>query len=88
MPTNPFAVLPLIGEDLPKYCKRLAAIPPCAFWVYETKIAQYLNLPQGADHGQCDILTTIIACTKKGYGGDKKKVTKVAMGLDAVNISE
>ena len=49
------------------------------------------TIPQsstGVDHGQSDILTTIIACIKKGYRADKKKGTKVVTGLDAVNISE
>ena len=55
---------------------------------------EYIQLSQGTEHRPSNLLSTILSCIKKGYGGSAKdKITgwntKVATGLDTVaNFSE
>ena len=49
-------------------------------------MAQYLNLPQGPEHGPCQALSAILACTKNGFGGNKRKKTQVFTGFDGVDL--
>ena len=86
MSKSPFATFPSIHRDLPQYCQKLVEFPPCNFWIHETKLSQYLKLPQGPEHGPCQALTAILACMKKGFGGDPKKNTEVYTGLEAVDL--
>ena len=84
---RPKSAFPLIGNNLPRYCKQLSEIPPCEFWIHESKVAEYLKLPRGPDHGQSEVLTKILGCLEKGHGGNKKKNTYVATGSDKVDLS-
>ena len=54
--------------------------------LHETKLAQYLNLPHGPEHGPYQALTAILACMKNGSGGNKRKKTQVFTGFDRVDL--
>ena len=52
-------------------------------------MAEYLQLPQGPEHGPADVLTSLLSCIKRGFGGTMKDFktglnTKVLTGLDTV----
>ena len=66
---NEFTAFPLLGERLPDYARKLLQIPDCNFWIHEKQIVAYLRLPRGQMHGSSNALTTLLACTKKGFGG-------------------
>ena len=85
---NPFSAFPLLGDRLPQYCKALVNLPPCEFWIHETKLAELLKLPQGPEHGPSDVLTTILACMKRGNGGNKRAKTIVSTTYDAVDFAD
>ena len=59
---RPASTLPLIKNKLPQYCKKLVSIPPCAFWIHETSLSNYLGLPRGLGkvQGQNEALTALI----------------------------
>ena len=88
MSKSAFTAFPSICSDLPQYCQKLVGFPPCKFWIHETKLFKYLHLPQGPEHGPCQALTAILACTKKGFGGDKIKKTEIYTGFDAVDLMD
>ena len=85
--TTPLAVFPLIKQHLPDICRCLANLPPSEFWIHESKIAEFLKLSQGPEHGPSDVLTCILSCMKKGFGGNERKGTRVATGFNAVDLT-
>lgn len=84
---NSQAAFPLVGGMLPEYCQRLKDLPPCEFWIHEKKLAELLKLPRGHKHGPSEVLTCVIACLKKGFGGSKKARTMVSTSFDMVDLS-
>ena len=70
---SPFATLPLMGDNLSRYCKQLSELPPSAFWIHEKKLCEHLQLPKGPKHGPSEVLTTILACMREGGGGNRRK---------------
>ncbi len=84
---NAFAAFPLIADKLPEYCSKLCSFPATEFWVHETVLSRYLNLPRGPKHGQSEALTALIACIKKGKDGDKRKGTFVSTSIPATDLS-
>ena len=86
MSTNPFAALPLIKDDLKELSKKLLEFPPCNSWIHESVVAQYVGLPINNQHGQSEVLTALIACINKGFGGNKKKKTQVFTGFDPIEL--
>jgi len=49
-------------------------------------VAEFLKLPRGPEHGPSDVLTCILGCLKKGFGGNKKQKTQVFTGHAAVDL--
>ena len=82
------SAFPLIKNKHPQYCKKLVSIPPCAFWIHETTLSNYLGLPRGSDqvHGQNEALTAMITCIKDGGGGNKRKGTWVSTKIAVADL--
>ncbi len=57
---SPFAALPLIGNDLSRYCKQISELPPSEFWIHEKKLCEHLQLPKGPKHGPSEVLTRAV----------------------------
>ena len=55
---------------------------------YTRQLAEYLKLPQGPEHGPSEVLTTVLACMKRGWGGNKREKTVVSTLMDAVDLSD
>jgi len=85
---SPFATLPLMGDNLSRYCKQLSELPPSAFWIHEKKLCEHLQLPKGPKHGPSEVLTTILACMREGGGGNRRKGSWKSTGFDGVDLSE
>ena len=56
-------------------------------------MAEYLQLPQGPEHGPSDVLSAILFCLRKGFGGSTKDKTtglntKVLTGFVMVDLRE
>lgn len=86
MSTNPLAAYYLLEGRLQEFSERLLSIPACPFWVHESVVARLIELPRGTEHGQSEALTALLACLKKGYGGNRKKGTLQATGYNAVDL--
>ena len=84
---NVDSVFPLIGAKLSEFFQKLVAIPDCNFWIHEKQIAAYLRLPQGPNHGPSDVLSVVITCLKKGYGGNRKTKTLIATRVPSMDLS-
>ena len=82
------AAFPLLGPKLPEYCHKLMTIPDFEYWIHEKKLAAYLSLPSGHKLGPSDAMTALIACMKKGFGGDNRRGTKVATGYSLTDMSD
>ena len=85
---NVDSVLPLIGGKLSQIYQKLVAIPDYNFWIHEKQITPHLCLSQGPNHGPSDVLSVVIACLKKGYGGNKRKKTFVATGVPVMDLND
>ena len=81
------AAFPLLGSKLPDYCNKLINVPDFEYWIHEKTSAAYLSLPSGAQHGRADVMTALIACMKKGFGGDKKRKTLVPTGHVSIDMN-
>ena len=88
MARGAFTLFPLIGAKLPDFCPMLVNIPDCNFWIHEKQLAAYLCLPQGPKHRPSDAVTVIMACLKRGYGGNKRKNTFIATGVPTMGLSD
>ena len=71
MSKNPFSAFKLIEQDLQVLSKKLLEFPPCNSWIHESVVARTIGLPTNNQYGQSETLSTLIACIKKGWGGDK-----------------
>ena len=87
MPKNGTNAFPLLVERLPQYCQQLISLPPSEFWIHESKLAELLKLPRGPEHGPNEVLTKILACMKRGFGGNKREKNTVLTGFDAVDLA-
>ena len=84
------AFVPAIGDRLPEYTERLFAIKECPFWIHESRVSDLLGLPRTSEFGQSEVLTCLLLCIKKGYGGDRRAKpmsTRVATGVTGVDLS-
>ena len=81
------AAFPLLGSKLPEYCDKLMSVPDFQYWIHEKKLAAYLSLPSGQKHGPADAMTALIACVKKGFGGNDRRNTKVATGHPSIDMA-
>ena len=76
----------LIGDKLPSIISSLMNLPAQKFWIHETVISRELKLARGPSHGVSDVMTELITCISRGYGGNKKKKTLVMTGINGVDI--
>eukprot|EP00956_Cyclotella_meneghiniana_P031802 scaffold84988_cov103-Cyclotella_meneghiniana.AAC.1 len=86
MSNSPSAAYPLIAGDLANYCRMLMEVPDCEYYIHESVIARYLDLPKNAQYGPSESLTALIYCIKKGYGGTQRKRTPT--GCDALDLAD
>jgi hypothetical protein len=88
MSTNPAAAYHLIKGNLPAYCAKILNVPPCRYWIHESLVAKYLNLPRDNQFGQSEALTALIDCMSKGYGGSKRLGTKEPTQCSIIDFSD
>ena len=82
------SAFPLLGDNLPTHCGKLANLPTSDYWVHEKKLAEYLQLPCGPQHGPTEVLTALAGALKVGYGGNRRKGTQVMTGFSPIDILE
>ncbi len=87
MSKSSFAAYPLIMDKLAEYSRKLIEFTPCDYWIHESVVANHIGLPRGDEHGS-EALTALLACMKKGYGGNERKNTKRSTGVNAVDLSD
>jgi hypothetical protein len=80
------SAFPLLGNNLPAFCEKLANLPTAEFWVHEKKLVEYLNLPCGPQHGPTEVFTALVRALKVGYGGDRRKGTQVMTGRPPIDL--
>ena len=78
---------PLIKDELGGLCTKLVTILPCRSTIHESVVARFIGLLIGNVHGQSESLTALIACLKKGYGGDIKKGTRMSTRRHPVDLN-
>eukprot|EP00956_Cyclotella_meneghiniana_P021728 scaffold39992_cov37-Cyclotella_meneghiniana.AAC.1 len=86
MSNSPSAAYPLIAGDLATYCRKLMEVPDCEYYIHESVITRYLDLPKNPQYGPSEALTALIYCIKKGYGGTQRKRTPT--GCAALDLAD
>ncbi len=79
---HPQAAYYMIEGKLEYLCQQLVKFPALVFWIHETVLANYLGISRSAKHGQGGAITPLLGCIKQGYGGNKKRGSYRATGLD------
>ena len=73
MSNSPSAAYPLIEGDLANYCRMLMEVLDCEYYIHESVITRYLDLPKNPQYGPSEALTALIYCIKKGYERKEKE---------------
>ena len=84
------AAYPLISDRLKHYSDKLLTshISTCNYWIHESVVARFIELPTNEVHGQSESLTALLNCIKVGYGGNRRKGTNVSTTHDPVDLQD
>ncbi len=65
----------LIEERLPEFCEKLLQFLASIYWVHESVVFNFIGLLKGSGlMGQCDALTSLLSCIKRGMGGEEEQL--------------